>query len=300
MLRTLVFTVLCGTLIVPALANQTTQNSIEFVVIIPSFKNERFVEPNLNSICWQKSTNPYQIIYINDCSPDKTGELVDSYIQQNHLEHMITLINNPERLGSGIGNIYNTIHNFVDDHKVVVILDGDDLLPHNDVLMRLESIYKNQEVWMAYSKLKFYNPDNKSLIFRGFGQGIAGSRVNDRLYLNYATNKRSIREKCPWITALRTFKAALFKKIKKEDLYYEGKFMTVAWDHAFCIPMLEMCASRCSLGLSHCVFIDEVLYLYRMNSGSHDHLTKSALQWEIEHYIRRNLSPYKPIGKLFS
>lgn len=305
MLRTMILGVLCGTLFTPVFANKATKGlanhnanpSIEFVIIIPSYKNERFVERNLDSVCWQKSTNPYHIIYINDCSPDKTGTLVESYIKKHHIEDRVTLINNPQRLGSGIANIYNAIHTFVDDHKIVAILDGDDLLPHNDVLMKLESTYKNPDVWMTYSKLKFYDTDD--FVLRSFGKGVAGEKIEDRIYRGAKINERIIREECPWITALRTFKAALFKKIKKKDLYYEDKFMTVAWDHAFCIPMLEMCASKCSLGYSHCVFIDEILYLYRMNSGLHDHLTKSKLQTEVEAHIRQNLKPYTPLDTLF-
>jgi hypothetical protein len=32
----------------------------------------------------------------------------------------------------------------------------------------------------------------------------------------------------------------LFKKIKKEDLLYEGEFVLMSWDIAMMFPMLEM------------------------------------------------------------
>ena len=70
--------------------------------------------------------------------------------------------------------------------------------------------------------------------------------------------------------ALRTFRASLFKKIKKADLFYEGKFMTVSWDIAFCIPMIEMCFSPSSVGESHYVFIDETLYHYQTDTPIND------------------------------
>lgn len=257
----------------------------EFVIIIPSYNNEKYAEENLNSACFQKSTNPYQIYYINDCSADKTGEVVDNYVESHSLEDRVKVIHNKERLGSGIANIYNTIHNFVDDNKIVVILDGDDLFPDDQVLMTLENYYKNPDVWMTHSMLKYIPTEV-----------IEGEKVPDSIY-----KKNIIREKNKWecMTALRAFRAPLFKKIKKEDLFYEGKFMTVSWDVAFCIPMIEMCASKCSLGNSHYVFIDDILYIYRIDTPINDSKLKRQLQHDVEAYIRQ-LAPYEPLKRLIS
>ncbi len=258
-------------------------NACEFVIIIPSYNNEKYCEENLDSVCWQNSTYPYQIIYINDRSADRTGELVDNYIKTSNLEHRVKVIHNEERLGSGIANIYNAIHNFVDDNKIVVIVDGDDLLPHNDVLMTLESYYQNPDVWMTHSMLKYIPTEY-----------VEGEKVPDWIY-----QENKLRKKTEWVSmlALRTFRAALFKKINKSDLFYNDKFMTVSWDVAFCIPMIEMCASPSSIGYSHYAFIDEVLYYYRIDTPINDYKTKKKQQIEVEAYIR-NLPPYLPISSL--
>ena len=76
--------------------------------------------------------------------------------------------------------------------------------------------------------------------------------------------------------------------------------MTVSWDVAFTIPMLEMCASNSSAGLSHCVFVDEVLYIYRIDTPINDSKLKRPLQLEVEKYIRTQLTPYKPLDTLFA
>ena len=38
----------------------------EFVILITSYNNEKYAEANLASVCHQRSTKPYTIIYVND------------------------------------------------------------------------------------------------------------------------------------------------------------------------------------------------------------------------------------------
>ena len=106
-------------------------------------------------MCWQQSAHPYDIIYVNDCSSDNTGRLVEQYVTEHNLQNKVKVIHNKKRLGSGIANIYDVIHTYVADDKIVAILDGDDYLPHNNVLLTLEKYYANPSTWMAYSKLEY-------------------------------------------------------------------------------------------------------------------------------------------------
>ena len=90
-------------------ANSGSNRTCEFVIIMPSFNNEKYVKENLDSVCWQESTNPYHIYYINDCSTDATGKLVEEYIQINNLQDRFTLINNPVNIGGGATFITQSI-----------------------------------------------------------------------------------------------------------------------------------------------------------------------------------------------
>ena len=226
------------------LSTQSCVSTCEFAIIIPSYNNEKYVEDNLDSVCWQASSNPYHIYYVNDCSTDSTRECVEAYIKKNKLEDKITLITNKVNIGGG-ANIYNTVHKYIADNKVVAILDGDDLFPHNNVLMTLERYYEDPEIWMTYGILRSF-PD----------QVIWGEEIPEWILQENQIRKHA------WITALRTFKSALFKKVKEEDFYYKGAFMEVTWDLAFVLPMLEMCLPENDVGKRHSVLINEVLYLY--------------------------------------
>ena len=104
--------------------------------------------------------------------------------------------------------------------------------------------------------------------------------------------------KYPFVSQhLRTFKAELFKKIKTEDLLYEGKFFPVTWDMAFMFPMLEMAAPRDDHAKNHSLFISDVLYLYRMDNPINDFRVNYDLQKNLDQYIRSK-PPYKPIERL--
>ncbi len=108
--------------------------------------------------------------------------------------------------------------------------------------------------------------------------------------------KNQIRSKAA-ASALRTFKAALYKKIKKEDFYYKGEFMKVTWDLAFMLPMLEMSIPKNGKGKNHCAFVKETLYLYRVNSPINDFRIRGKLQKKVDHYVR-SLKAYQPLDEL--
>jgi glycosyltransferase involved in cell wall biosynthesis len=247
----------------------------EFALIIPSFNNALYYIENLDSACWQNTTYPYHIYYINDCSTDGTGSLVAQYIHDNQLQDKITLINNEVNIGGG-ANIYNTIHQYIPDDQIVVILDGDDLFPHNNVLLTLEDYYRNSDIWLTYGRLQTF-PETSYM----------GEEIEEYVFTD------NLIRKLGWCSALRSFKASLYKKIKRADFLYKGKFMKVTWDLAFMLPMIEMCNGR----VKHSVYIDEILYLYRVNTPLNDFRLRGPLQKEVDWYIR-SLEAYLPLDTL--
>lgn len=252
----------------------------EFVILVASYNNEKFVEDNLKSICFQESSMPYHIICINDCSTDRTGLCMEEYVRQHHLENKVTIIHNKERIGS-VANVYETVHK-LPDHKVVVIVDGDDLLKDNKVLLRLEQAYKDPDIWLTYGQALSFPQKNV----------LKSEKVPDRIFYN-----REIR-KYKWVTShLRTFKAGLFKKIKKEHLLYQGKFIMKACDLAIMFPMLEMAGPKNELSKIRSTFIEDILYLYRRNNPLSVHKVSRSEQVLMDKYIR-SLAPYEPLDSL--
>jgi dTDP-glucose 4,6-dehydratase len=65
----------------------------KFKIVIPSYNNEQWVEPNVASILNQTYTN-YDVLYINDASTDNTLTLVKELISNYNLNNW-KVINNP-------------------------------------------------------------------------------------------------------------------------------------------------------------------------------------------------------------
>ena len=94
-----------------------------------------------------------------------------------------------------------------------------------------------------------------------------------------------------WVTThLRTFYAGLFKRIKKEDLFFEGRFYPVSGDMAMMFPMLEMA------GL-HAKHLDHLAYVYNIDNPLNDFKKDIALILRITAFIRTN-EKYEPVTSL--
>jgi len=256
---------------------KSDKSSCHFTILILSYNNERWAEENLDSACWQNSTNPYNIIFINDCSTDATGKIAEEYVKKHHMEDKVTIIHNDTNKGA-MANTYFAIHTLIPDDSIVVHLDGDDSFSHNNILRVLESYYNDPEdVWITYGSCMKV-PDGDTDMSREVPRSIF--------------DERGLR-KYPFVTQhIRTFKAWLFKQISLEDFFYEGKFMSAAGDMAAMYPMLEMSYSPEG---NHIRYVKELLYYYRTNNPISDFRILSKQQSEIDQFIRSK-PPYAPLN----
>jgi len=248
---------------------QNSKKDIHFVIVIPSYNNKDWYQKNLDSVLIQTYKN-YDVIYIDDCSNDGTHELVSSYIKNYSAEHLITKVSNKKRVGA-LANIYHVVHACADT-DVIVLLDGDDWLGHENVLLTLKDAYTRKENWIVYSQFIQWPMNvlgwNKAVSKR-FIQGLDTPR-------NYSPSH------------LRTFYAGLFKKIKIEDLMYKGDFFAMTWDMAIMLPMIEMASE------GHVEFIPEVLYIYNHSNPLSDHNVDLALQRTL-HWVIAQMPKYAPL-----
>ncbi len=236
------------------------------VVIIPSYNNAQWYQKNIVSVLNQQYQN-YRVIYIDDCSADKTADYVQELVKQLGQERRFTLIRNKERHGA-LENLYNAIYS-CNDNEIIVTLDGDDWFAHTRVLQRLNQVYSEREVWITHGKMKEV-PSG----WDGWCIPIPQDIVKKNAFRSY---------RCP--SHLRTFYTWLFKKIKLEDLQYKGKFFSMTWDQAMMFPMMEMAGERHA-------YINEVLYIYNKITPLNDNKVDPDLQNRLEKLIR-NKPPYQ-------
>jgi len=246
----------------------------EIVVVTASYNNKEWYKQNLDSIFSQDY--PYfSVIYIDDVSPDGTGDLVEAYLKDHPQGHRVTLIKNEERCGA-LANQYHAIHS-CDDKAIIVIADGDDFFADETVLSYVAQVYEHEDVWLTYGQFKCW---------RG------GSRVYCQPASPCVIKKNLFRASRSYLSHLRTFYAALYKKIKLEDLLYQGDFFSVNADMATMYPMVEMACN------GHFMCMPKVLYLYNNSNPINDHRVNRKEQLSLEKFIR-NKKPYEALERLF-
>lgn len=245
-----------------------------FVIISPSFNNVRWCEKNLASVFEQRYDN-YRLIYIDDCSTDGTLDKVKEIVARHGKADKVQLIRNEVNKGA-MENLYHAIHS-CSDQEIVVCLDGDDWLAHDKVLETLNKAYANPDVWLAYGGYREYPSYNK---------GCYSKQLPSKVI-----SKNKFREH-PWSTShIRTFYAGLFKQIKLQDLFKDGKFVSTAYDVAMMFPMLEMAGKRISY-LKKGIF-----YIYNHDNPLNDDVKRWKDQLTTQEYIRA-LPKYQPLASL--
>lgn len=245
-----------------------------FVIITASYKNAEWYKRNLDSLFNQNYDN-YHIIYIDDASPDGTGALVQEYINQCGKADKITLIRNTERLGA-VANIYKAAH-LCHPEQIILIVDGDDWLAHENVLNRLNEIYQDPNVWATYGQFMWF-----PFALEGFAHTTSPEVVKNNNFRGAAWN----------VTHLRTYYASLYQKIKKEDLMYNDEFYPMTGDLAVMYPIMEMAGT-------HSAFVPDILYIYNAENSINDNKVNIELQGNCGYHILCK-EPYKPLDLLFS
>ncbi|MBY0110256.1 MAG: glycosyltransferase family 2 protein [Candidatus Babeliaceae bacterium] len=248
------------------------QSIIEWEIVIPTFNNQQWCIQNIESLVNQTYKHWHATIII-DCANDQTEELIRLYIEENHLEHKITIIVNTENQGA-LSNIYHAV-TACPPHKVIGLLDGDDWLAHETVLEYLSEIYEKKNIWMTYGQFELW-PENRVGHCRPYPENII--KENSFRYLHGTLPSH-----------FRTFYAWLFQLIKKRDLLYEGKFFPVTWDLAMMLPMIEMAGK-------HHKCISKILYIYNIQNPLNDFKLHTELQAKLDRYIRTK-KRYKPLEK---
>jgi glycosyltransferase involved in cell wall biosynthesis len=235
----------------------------KIAVVIPSYNNHPWYARNLSSVVAQDYQN-FRVIYVDDCSSDGTGELVEQFIADTNSGNLIELIRNPARLGA-LQNLYNTIY-LCDDNEIVILLDGDDWLAHDGVLKKVNEVYADPDCWMTYGQYRSWPDDTTGYYSREIPSDIIEAN--------------NFRESEWCASHLRSFYAWIFKLIKVEDLISPcGSFYHMAWDQAIMFPMLEMSGDRAK-------FISEVLYIYNAANPLNDCKVDRELQRSLETVIR--------------
>jgi glycosyltransferase involved in cell wall biosynthesis len=257
------------------LATIVAHNQKPFVVIIPSYNNAPWCIKNLESVLNQNYTN-YRIVIIDDCSTDGQKKLLTDYIKEKKIGNKVTLKTNEDRHYK-LHNMYYAVQE-CKPNEIVLELDGDDFLAHNDVLATFNDIYTTKKVWLVHAYYEDVTLNhNKKWKFIRKGRFCGQTPAS-------LIKARSYRKHWYW-SGLRSYYAWLYQKIDKKDLImirgqYKGQFFPTSSDRAVMYPMLEMAGDRI-------YYIPEVLLHRNVYNPINDNKVASTMQRQIERILLR-------------
>ena len=215
------------------------------MIILTGFYNaERYIERCIYSIMSQ-SFKDFVCYITHDMSTDNSVNIIKKIIKD---DSRFILIDDYEKKLYQAGNFdkvlrYNTN---IMDNDVVVEVDGDDWLPDNQVLERINNVYKDSNVWIANGSFKYSSGQN------GF--------ASPQKYFN------NLRQQRFTASHIRTWRVFLWRNILESDLKDEyGNYWQWSGDLCFMFPMLEMA------GEEHYRFMSEINYIYNETNPINEH-----------------------------
>jgi hypothetical protein len=222
-----------------------------------------FVANCMRSLLHQRT--PFRAIVIDDVSDDGTYEIARQVVGY---DSRILLVRNDRRLGA-LANIMRGIDALrPEPNDVVVTLDGDDWFSSDDTLGYVQRTYRESpELRLTYGQ--FVHSASGAI---GLCAPYPPHITNSRAYRNYS-----------WLAShLRTFRAELWRRVRREDLIDPGTGQPwmMAWDMAMMFPMMEMCSPaelRC---------LQKVLYVYNDGNPLNDNKVNARLQQALDARIR--------------
>jgi len=249
------------------------QEDQSFVILILGENASGSCERQLKSVFNQTYVG-YNIIYIDNGSTDQTAEKVKAFCERENKLDKLTIVRHEEKKPD-VQAIYDTIHQ-LNPQEIVVYLEGQDWLSHENVLDHLNCAYAHPDVWLTYSRA-IRHPDYQ--------------QVEGKAYSDEFLRGKKFREKgrLP-LPSLVSFPVAYFKEIRLEDLLFDGHFIREKAAHAFLYPLFEM-------GPEHALFMDEVMLVKNDEVQVEDHKEHLHSLMAIESYLR-SLKSYPNISFL--
>lgn len=241
-----------------------------FIIITTCYNVEPFIKLNIYMNKFQSYTNAL-FVYVDDNSKDNT---YNTLLSDTAEDARFLVLQNKNNGSQGKAFLYAIKYleqnKLITDEDILVEVDGDDWLSSTFVLQYLAQIYTNPEVWMTFGQYQIWP------------SGSLGGHYSMSLDSNI-DRTNSYRNAPFAFSHLKTYKYWLFNKIDRKDLIdpLTGEIFAAAWDHALCLPMVEMA------GMKHIHRCEDILYnLNRADNLQNEGKSRVEEQKQTERRIR--------------
>lgn len=244
-------------------------------ILTTSYNAKPYIWKTIQSLQAQ-TVDDWHCYITDDMSTDGTADFVETQIKD---DKRFTLIRNKSKMYQP-GNYWQILQRKeIDDEDICITVDGDDWFPITAVLERVQSYYSDPNIWVTCGQFVQWHGADEN----GQERYSAGFTSKPATFDNL--------RQLPWRSShLRTFKAGLFRKIKKEDLIApNGCFWEVTGDLAFMYPILEMS------GIERTLYTEDVNYVYNVETDLNDFKVNYSKQMEYAKLLRAK-KPYDHIA----
>lgn len=142
-----------------------------------TYNHEKFIGEAIVGVLMQKTNFEYELIIANDCSPDKTDEIVNEYINTHPKGNRIRYFSHKQNLGM--------IPNFVFamqqcQGKYIALCEGDDYwIDPYKLQKQVDFLEANADYGLVYGKARIYN--QKTGKFVGIKGSIEGEKFETEI-----------------------------------------------------------------------------------------------------------------------
>lgn len=214
-----------------------------FSIIIPVYKVEKFLNQCVDSVLSQ-TFNDYEIILVDDGSPDNSPLICDEYAVSNS---SVKVIHKPN---GGLSSARNAGLNIAKG-KYVIFLDSDDYWCDCYCLEKLNSELKNEEIdIIIFGMKKYYQIDDK------FG----GERIPQALDKDVSSNDKTTHV----LMQNNEYMACAWDKVIKRSLIEDNSLRFVEGQLS---EDIEWCAKLLMLN-PEIKTISECFYVYRQQNSN--------------------------------
>lgn len=126
---------------------EITSQTKRFSVIVTAYNIEDYIERAINSVENQIFRN-FEIIVVNDCSTDRTGEKISKLVSR--YDNIVYIEHKENKRAGGARN--TALERATGEY--IVFLDGDDYLADNTVLENLDKVIGNDKTDVIYLGFK--------------------------------------------------------------------------------------------------------------------------------------------------
>lgn len=214
-------------------------------VIMPVHNAEKYIQESVNSVLQQTYKN-IELLVVNDCSTDRTREILDILLYR---DQRIVLISNTQNIGCADSR---NVALEKASGEYIAFIDSDDIWECSKIEKQIQCILK-MNVDMVYTAYEMIDGNNTHIKFRNIK---INADMEDLLKENFII-----------------FSSTLFRKKSIVHLRFETKYFHE--DYVFLLKCLQKKIKF--IGLNECL----IKYRVHKNGRSFNKINAARYRWEV-------------------